>query len=103
LYKAVDDEFISSRSFAYIPDTKPKCDDWDPDPGRPCGGGLHFCPAPSIALAYNESATKFVACPIKVDSIVVYQNDQDNIPDKVRAPNVAKPVWECDINGDPVG
>jgi len=100
LYKAVDDEFISSRNFAYKPGTKPKCDDWDPSPDRLCGGGLHFCPAPSVALAYNSDATKFVACPVKVDSIVVYESA--HVSDKVRAPEVAKTVWECTINGDPV-
>jgi hypothetical protein len=100
LFKAVGDDYVSSRGFAYEPGSEPECEDWNPDPKISCGFGLHFCPAPSVALGYRSDATKFVACQIAVSDIVLSRSS--GIPDKVRAPKVARPVRECDIDGDPV-
>lgn len=100
LYKAVDDDYVSSRDCTYKPGTEPECDDWDPSPKIECGQGLHFCPAPSLALAYQSDAARFVACPVAVEDIVVSTRNGSGIPDKVRAPKVAGPVWECDIDGE---
>jgi hypothetical protein len=64
LYKAVDDAWTTSRGVDYSPGSKPSCDDWANSPT--CGGGLHFGPTPSHALAYNRAATKFVAVGVRV-------------------------------------
>ena len=38
-----------------------------------CGGGLHFAGSPVAALEFNETATRYVACPVRLDEIVVHQ------------------------------
>jgi hypothetical protein len=96
LYKAVDENFLSPHGFLYAPGTTPACNDWD-GIKRECGGGLHFSPSPSGAKNYNPSAKKFVACPVELTQIVVHQNAQ--YPDKVKAPRVAKPIYEVDMWG----
>jgi hypothetical protein len=100
LFKAVGGDWVSSRGFTYEPGTEPACEDWNPDPTISCGQGLHFCPAPSVALGYRGDAKKFVACPIALKDMVV--SEAGSVPDKVRAPRVAAPVWEVDVNGDPI-
>ena len=100
LYKAVDDGFKSGYGFDYTPGTVPVAPDWDGGV-QECGGGLHFCAAPWIARSqFNRSATRFVACPILVSDIAFHPGGQ--LPSKVKAKGCCAPVWECDIDGNPV-
>ena len=99
LYKALNAEYRSTRdtSFQYIPGTTPEAKDWD-DGKEECGGGLHFSPRPMAALRFNNAPKHFVACPVRVDEIVVHKNAL--YPDKVKAPRVAEPCWEVDIDSN---
>jgi hypothetical protein len=100
LFKAVDSNYKANyNQFDYTPGTKPTAPDWDGGITE-CGGGLHFSPTPWMALQFNSSATKFVACPIKLSDIVVHPNGQ--YPEKVKAKGCCKPCYECDIDGNPV-
>lgn len=96
LYKAVDDGYGANHNgFKYEPGSKPAAPDWD---GKPeCGGGLHFCARPLIARdKYHPTATRFVACPVKVSELVVIDES------KVKAPRVYRPCFEVDKHGDPL-
>lgn len=67
VYKAVNDQWTTSRGFDYSPGSKPSCDDFRAD--NACGGGLHFGPTPLHAKAYFKNATKFVAVGVKVSEL----------------------------------
>ena len=95
LFKAVDGKWKSGRGFAYAPGSTPEAPDWDPVPE--CGGGLHFVARPHEGLSFFPDATRFVACPVRLDEIVVHPNPAH--PSKVKAPRVVAPCWEVDIDG----
>lgn len=96
LFKAVGDDFHSSRLGNYTPGTIPRAPDWDGGEAE-CGGGLHFCAHPQAALAFFESATRFVACPVALTDIVVHADPQ--YPTKVKARGCCGPVYEVDRRG----
>jgi hypothetical protein len=99
LYKAVDDDFNSYHGMSYRPGDAPEAPDWDGGE-QECGGGLHFSPRPTFALAAPEDEMRFIACPVAVADIVVHA--QAVYPDKVKAPRVCAPVYEVDEDGTPV-
>jgi hypothetical protein len=71
VYAAVDDLFFKGHAYTptrYAPGDKPVAADWDP--GRWCGGGLHFGPTPGHAQRYNASATRFAACKVRAADMV---------------------------------
>jgi hypothetical protein len=94
LYKAVDDEWKSGYGFTYAPGSKPACDDWNAR--SECGGGLHFTAHPLISKGYMQTATRFVACPVRVSELVVIDNE------KVKAPRVAGKIVEVGSDRKPV-
>jgi hypothetical protein len=99
LFKVVGPDWKSGHGTSYEPGTTPEAPDWDPGPE--CGSGLHFAPAPGLAVrwsSWNWADQRFVACPVRLDEIVVHPDGQ--MPDKVKAPRVAAPCWEVDIDGD---
>ena len=96
LFKAVDDKFVSPRGASYAPSTTPSAKDWDGGE-KECGGGLHFSPSPLHAKSFNSSATRFVACGVKVSEIVVHKDAQ--YPEKIKAPRVVTPCYEVDRYG----
>ncbi len=49
-----------------------KCPDFDPNPDRECGGGLHLSPTAHDALSYHEG--KVLRCRVKLKNIVVYHS-----------------------------
>ena len=97
MFKAVDDDLATSRSRAanifYTPGTKPKCPDFNTR--QECGGGLHMSPSPAMATRYNELATRYVCCPVRLTEIVV-------IDDKVKVPRVFGAVFEVDRHGEKI-
>jgi len=97
LFKAVDDDFVSSRGFKYQPGTTPEAHDFDAE--IECGAGLHFAASPTECLSFHRGP-RFVGCPVAVGEIVVHQ--WGRFPWKVKAPRCAGPVWECDKDGNPV-
>jgi hypothetical protein len=99
LYKAVDDNFDSYHGTSYRPGTEPQAEDWDG--GRDeCGGGLHFTSQPTFAVPTTDDATRFVACPVRLDDIVVHPKSV--YPSKVKARGVCAPVYEVSASGAPV-
>jgi hypothetical protein len=94
LYKAVDDKWTTPRGFDYSPGSKPKAPDWSAD--NSCGGGLHFSPSPTQALAYHETATRFVAVGVKVADL---RPILDGGTAKAKAPRVVRACVEVDIDG----
>jgi len=99
LFKAVSDDYKSNRGFDYTPGTTPEAPDWDGGKIE-CGCGLHFSPRPFMTLKFFNKAKRFIACPVKVASIAVHPDG--DYPEKVKAPRCCGPVWECDIDGNPV-
>ena len=81
------------------PGSTPSAPDWDGGKEE-CGYGLHFSPLPFLAVKFDPSARKYVACPVLVSEIVVHENAA--YPDKVKAPRVYQPTWEVDIDGNPI-
>ncbi|HEX9991628.1 MAG TPA: hypothetical protein VGB14_01740 [Acidimicrobiales bacterium] len=98
LFKAVGADWRGSHKaleVTYEPGATPSAPDWKPTPV--CGFGLHFSPRPFMARPYfGGEPAHFVACPVRVADMVL-------LDDKVKAPAVAGPVWECDEDGEPVG
>ncbi len=96
LYKAVGDDYVSSRDFHYKPGSVPVATDWDGG-GAECGGGLHFCASPSQALEFNSYATRFMACPVALKDMAVVPSP--SFPSKIKARGCCAPIWEVDLNG----
>ena len=99
LYKAVSDSYESSKGFYYKPGSTPTAPDWDGGK-QECGCGLHFVPRPAMGLRYNNSATKFIACPVRLEDIVVHLDAE--YPDKVKAARTCGECWEVDLDGEKV-
>jgi len=99
LFKAVDEDFNSYHGMPYRPGTEPSAPDWDGGE-QECGGGLHFSPRPTFALPRPTDSMRFVACPVRLEDIVVFP--QGDYPDQVKAPAVCAPVYEVDEDGRPV-
>jgi hypothetical protein len=53
------------------------CPDFDPNPERECGDGLHLSPTPEMALRYNEG--KVLKCEVALKDIVVYGHNIDKV------------------------
>jgi hypothetical protein len=101
VFKGVSSEFKSNfNQLDYTPGTTPKAPDWDNGKAE-CGGGLHFSPYPIATLKTNFNAKKFVACPVRVKDMRRPKAD-DEYPEKIKASGCCAPVWECDINGNPI-
>jgi len=90
LYKAVDDDWKSGYGTSYEPGATPEAPDWNTH--RQCGGGLHFCVRPSLALRFNADATRFLKCGVRLDEMVT-------MDDKVKAKRVVVPCVEVDRFG----
>ena len=70
LYKSVQTDATDFYSGTIKYEGIVECPDWDPNPERECGGGLHLSPAPELALSYNKGKIK--RCLVHPDDIVVY-------------------------------
>jgi hypothetical protein len=99
LFKAVGADFRSHYGMSYEPGSQPQAPDWDGG-AKECGGGLHFSPNPSLALQWAPRATRYVACPVRVEDIVV--NASMIHSGKIKAKGVCAPVYEVDEEGEPV-
>ena len=93
VFKAVDSNWTTSRRVDYSPGALPTCLDWNPN--NDCGGGLHFGPTPTHALAYHEGATKFVRVGIALETL----NPILGSTAKCKAPSVITPCVEVDLDG----
>jgi hypothetical protein len=95
VFKAVDDKWSTDRGFVYKPGAKLEAPDWNAR--NECGGGLHFSPSPSHALAYHNGATKYVAVSVAVDDLVPITGGTAKC--KARA---CKVLHEVDLDGKKV-
>jgi hypothetical protein len=99
LYKAVDQGFESYHGVSYGAGSTPRATDWDGGE-RECGGGLHFSPRPTFALSVPADDMRFVACPVRLEDIVLHPDGV--YPNKVKAEGVCAPVYEVSEDGSPV-
>ena len=99
VYKALDDDFRSPRGIDYSPGQSPVAPDWDG--GREeCGGGLHFSPTPTLALASHRRAGRVVACAVALSDMCVHEDAM--LPEKIKARGCCGPCMEVDRQGNPV-
>ncbi|GMW02615.1 MAG: hypothetical protein AMXMBFR84_37510 [Candidatus Hydrogenedentota bacterium] len=99
LYKALDDNFMSPHGMSYAPGTTPVAPDWDGGK-RECGLGLHFSPRPAMAREFNDAATKYCGCWVKLTDMAIHPNGDS--PQKCKARAVAKSCFEVDEDGEPM-
>ena len=71
--------------------------DYDAQPV--CGGGLHFSQSPHHARRYDQDATRFLECVVKLtESVLIGEGAH---VDKIKA-RTARVVREVTVDGDPV-
>ena len=100
VFKGVNKDWVSPKGTSYKPGTSPVAPDWDGGKVE-CGGGLHFSPCPSMTLEFNAAAEKFVACPIKLQDIVVHPDG--SYPQKIKAKGVTGgKCYEVDREGNKI-
>ena len=100
LYKAVGDDYRSGHGALYLPGTTVEAADWDGGRAE-CGGGLHFCAHPAVALGYHAAATRYVVCPVRLADCRPPQ-PTDQSPNKIKARCVCGLIVEVDEDGEPV-
>jgi hypothetical protein len=98
-YKAVDENFDSYHGGSYRPGSEPSAPDWDGGE-QECGGGLHFSPRPTFALAAPADDMRFVACPVRLEDIAFHPGGV--YPDKVKARRLCAPIYEVHEDGTAV-
>ena len=75
LYKSVKENSLTDFYTGRIKyEGSVECPDFDPDPNRQCGGGLHLSPTPEAALSYSPNG-KVLRCLVDPKDIVVYGKD----------------------------
>jgi len=76
LYKYVRDDFKDhySGTLSYEPGGIVTEPNWDPDPERQCGRGLHFSASLRDAQGYNSSG-RAIACEVAMEDIVIWPHD----------------------------
>jgi hypothetical protein len=99
LYKAVDENYESYHGTSYRPGSSPSAEDWDGGE-QECGGGLHFSPRPTFALAAPSDEMRFVACPVRLADIAFHPGGV--YPKKVKARAVCAPVYEVHEDGSAI-
>jgi hypothetical protein len=97
LFKAVSDAYESSRGFLYVPGTIPVAPDWDGGVEE-CGGGLHFCAHPALALDFNPDAKRFIANPVRLSDLRD-PKITDHYQNKIKGHRCCAEVWEVDRDG----
>ena len=73
LYKSVKEDGCDHRTGKIKYEGIVECPDWDPDPKRQCGGGLHLSPTPEDALRYCNGTV--LECRVARKDIVVFPTD----------------------------
>ena len=98
LYKSVDPKTgcdFKTGKIQYKIGTVVECPDWDPDPGRECGGGLHLCL--SAQQTQNFSGGRILKCLVRPEDVIIYEPSID----KVRC-RAVRPVCVVDARGIPI-
>jgi hypothetical protein len=98
LYKCVDpadNKDFYSHTIKYEIGKETICPDFDNDPERECGGGLHLCFTALETISFNKG--KILKCLVNKRDIVIYKY---NIQ-KVRCRKVL-PIAEVNLHGDEI-
>ena len=98
LYKSVNPKTgcdFKTGKIQYKIGTVVECPDWDPDPGRECGGGLHLCL--SAQQTQNFSGGRILKCLVRPEDVIIYESNID----KVRC-RAVRPVCVVDARGIPI-
>ena len=96
VYKAVSDQWTTSRGADYTPGSTPEATDWADH--TECGQGLHFGPTPAHALAYLPDATRFVAVGVELATLRPIPGGTA----KCKASKVVRACVEVDLDGNEV-
>jgi hypothetical protein len=96
VYKAVRADLRSTHGALYEIGAEVSCDDWQDT--NECGNGLHFSPSPAQASAYDESATRWLECTVKLSDLRPLTGSGTA---KAKAPR-AMVIREVDIAGRPI-
>jgi hypothetical protein len=99
LYKGVDPRYRSGHGGDYTPGTTPRLAEFVREP-ECAAGALYFSPTPHHTHEFIPEPTHYVACPVRLSEIVTHPLGQ--YPAKVKAIGCCGPVYEVDINGEPV-
>jgi hypothetical protein len=99
LYKAVRDDYRSWHGSLYTPGSSPVCTDWDGGIAE-CGGGLHFSATITEACAFDDEATRYLACPVAIADMRAPKID-DGYPGKIKASRICGPIVEVSRDGKP--
>ena len=84
LFKSVKPETLTDNHTGKIKyEGTVECPDFDPNPDRECGGGLHLSPTPEKALNFHKGTV--LECEVALEDIVVYAPDTSS---KVRCRKV---------------
>jgi len=98
LYKSVNPKTgcdFKTGKIQYKIGTIVECPDWDPDPGRECGGGLHL--SLSAQQTQNFSVGRILKCLVRPEDVIIYESNID----KVRC-RAVRPVCVVDAHGIPI-
>ena len=99
LFKGVDANYRSNHGGDYTPGSLPEADKWDGGKVE-CSHGLHWSPTPMHSHQFVSNPEKYIAAPHKLDDIVVHWDG--DYPQKCMTRATAGPVFEVDIDGNPV-
>lgn len=100
VFKAVRHDYRSAHGLAYVPGTTPIAPDWDGGKEE-CGGGLHFSPSAAGAKGFDDEATRFLSCQVRLSDMRAPKAD-DSYPSKIKASGCCAPVSEVTLWGAPV-
>ena len=101
LYKSVDPKTgcdFKTGKIQYKIGTVVECPDWDPDPGRECGGGLHLSLSAQRTQNFNVGKIgKILKCLVRPEDVIIYESNID----KVRC-RAVRPVCVVNAHGIPI-
>jgi hypothetical protein len=99
LYKGVSGDYRSGYGGDYTPGSMPEADQWDGGKVE-CSHGLHWSPTPRHTREFAPGVKRWIAAPHKLEDIVVHWGG--DYPQKAMTRATAGPVFEVDIDGNPV-
>jgi len=80
LYKCVNPETqcdFHSGKINYKQGEVVECPDWDPDPERQCGGGLHLCLSAAATRNFNQGL--ILKCLVDPDDVVIFPGNVEKV------------------------
>ncbi len=101
LYKSVNPKTgcdFKTGKIQYKIGTVVECPDWDPDPGRECGGGLYLSLSAQRTQNFNVGKIgEILKCLVRPEDVIIYESNID----KVRC-RAVRPICVVDAHGRPI-